>query len=103
MPWDKASESWEKEAAPSFWYENDFSWNQVQHYQDWNWQEQTTSTWQDESLLDGSVETREEEGVVKEVLQEENSNSNNIGLQVEEVDIEERPDDDASGGSSEDI
>ncbi len=103
MPWDKSSESWEKEAAPSFLYENDFSRNQAQHYQDWNWQEQTTSTWQDESLLDASVDMREEEEVLKEVLLEEDSNSNNIGLQVAEDDIEERPDDDASGGSSEDI
>ena len=66
-------------------------------------QEQTTSTWPDESLLDGSVDTREEEGVLKEVLLEEDLNSNNIGLQVEEDDIEERPEDDASGGSSEEI
>ncbi len=54
-------------------------------------------------LLNGSVDTREEEGVLKEVLLEENSDSNNIGLQIEEDDIEERPDGDASGGSSEDI
>jgi hypothetical protein len=37
------------------------------------------------------------------VLLEENSVSNNIGLQIEEDDMEEQPDDDASGGSSEDI
>ncbi len=101
MPWDNSSESWEKEAASLFWYDNDFSWNRTQHNQDWNWQDQTTSTWQDESLLNGSVDTREEEGVLKEVLLKQNSNSNKIGLQSEEDDIEERPDDD--GGSSEDI
>jgi hypothetical protein len=89
--------------ASSFWYDNDFSRNQAQHNQDWNWQEQTSSTWQNESLLNGSVDTREEEGGLKEVLLEENSDSNNIGLQIEEDDTEERPDDDASGGSSEDI
>ncbi len=85
------------------WYDNDFNWNQTQHYQDWDWQEKTTSTWLDESLPNGSSDIREEEGVSNEVLLEENSNSNNVGLQVEEDDIEERPDDDASGGSSEEI
>ena len=97
------SESWEKEAAPSFWYDNDFNWNQTQHNQDWDWHEKATSTWLDENLPDGSSDAREEEGVLNEVLLEENSNSNNVGLQIEEDDIEERPDDDASGGSSEEI
>jgi hypothetical protein len=100
-PWDNSAELWEKEAASSFWYDNDFSWNQTQHNQDWDWQEQTTSTWLDESLPNGSENTKEEEGVLKEVLLKENSNSNNIGLQIEEDDIEVRPDDD--GESSEDI
>ncbi len=40
---------------------------------------------------------------MNEVLLEENSNSNNVGLQVKEDDIEERPEDDASGESSEEI
>ncbi len=103
MQWDGSSESWEKEMAPSFWYDNSSSWNQVHQDQDSNWQAQTTSTWQDESLLNGSVDTEEAESILKEVLLEENSVSNNIGLQIEEDDMEERPDDDASGGSFEDI
>ena len=103
MQWDDSSESWEKEIAPSFWYNSSSSWNQAHQDQDWNWQAQTTSTWQDESLLNGSVDTGEAESILKEVLLEENSVSNNIGLQIEEDDVEERPDDDASGGSSEDI
>ena len=97
------SESWEKEAAPSFWCDNDFNWSQTRHNQDWNWHEESTSTWLDENLPYGSSDSREEEGVSNEVLLEENSNSNNVGLQIEEDDIEERPDDDASGGSSEEI
>ncbi len=101
MQWDNSSESWEKEMAPSFWCDNASSWNQA--HQDWNWQPQTTSTWQDESLLNGSTDTGEAESILKEVLLEENSVSNNIGLQIEEDDIEERPDEDAFGGSSEDI
>ena len=95
------SESWEKEAVPSYWYD-DFNWNQAQHYQDWDWQEKTTSTWLDESLPNGSSDIREEEGVLNEVLLEENSISNNVGLQVEEDDMEERPEGDVAGESSED-
>ncbi len=100
-PWDNSSELWEKEAASSFWYDNDFSWNQTQRTQDWDWQGHTTSTWLDESLPNGSVDTKDEGDVLKEVLLEESSDANNIGLQIEEDDIEVGPDDD--GGSSEDI
>ncbi len=104
MQWDDSSESWEKEIAPSFWYNSSSSWNQAHQDQDWNWRAQTTSTWQDEILLNGSVDTGEAESNLKEVLLEENSvSTNSIGLQIEEDDVEERPDDDASGGSSEDI
>ena len=97
------SESWEKEAAPSYWYDNDFNWNQTQHYQDWDWQEKIASTWLEDNLPNGSSDIREEDGVLNEVLLEENSTSNNVGLQIEEDDMEERPEDDVSGESSEEI
>ncbi len=50
------SESWEKEVPPSFWYDNASSWDQTYQNQGWDWQAQTTSTWQDEHLLNGSAD-----------------------------------------------
>ena len=84
-------------------YDNASSWNQAHQDQDWSWQAQTTSTWQDESLLDGSAGNEEVESISKEVLLEESSASNSIGLQIEEDDVGEQLDDDVSGGSSEEI
>ena len=89
--------------APSLWYDNAPGWGHAYQDQDWNWQAQTTSTWQDENLLDGSARNEEAEGISKEVLLEENSASNSIGLQIEEDDVEEQPEEDASAGSSEEI
>ncbi len=45
----------------------------------------------------------EAEDILQEVLLEENSAASNIGLQIEEDDIEEQPGDDHSGELSEDI
>ena len=73
------------------------------HDQDWHWQAQATSTWQDENLLDGSAANEEVENISKDVLLEENSASNSIGLQIEEDDVQEQLDEDASGGSSEEV
>ena len=84
-------------------YDNASSWNQAHQDQDWSWQAQTTSTWQDENLLDGSAGNEEAESISKEVLREENSTSNSIGLQIEEDDVEEQLDEDVSGGSSEEV
>ena len=89
--------------APSLWYENAPGWGHTYQDQDWNWQAQTTSTWQDESLLDGSAGNEEAESISKEVLLEESSASNSIGLQIEEDDDGEQLDEDVSGGSSEEI
>jgi hypothetical protein len=100
--WDNSSELWEKEMAPSLWYDNALGWNHAYQGQDWSWQARTTSTWQDESLSNGSEDAEEAESISKEVLLEENSASNVIGLQIEE-DVEERLDEDASGASSEEI
>ena len=96
-------ELWEKEMAPSLWYDNAPGWGYAYQNQDWNWQAQTTSTWQDESLLDGSAGNEEAESISKEVLLEESSASNSIGLQIEEDDDGEQLDEDVSGGSSEEI
>ncbi len=79
-------------------YDNASSWNQAHQDQDWSWQAQTTSTWQDENLLNGSADAGEAESISKEVLLEENSAASNIGLQIEEDDIEEQPDEDPSEG-----
>ena len=89
--------------APSLWYDNAPGWGYAYQNQDWNWQAQTTSTWQDESLLDGSAGNEEAESISKEVLLEESSASNSIGLQIEEDDDGEQLDEDVSGGSSEEI
>lgn len=43
------------------------------------------------------------ESISKDVLLEENSASNSIGLQIEEDDVQEQLDEDASGGSSEEV
>ena len=96
-------ELWEKEMAPSLWYGNAPGWGYAYQNQDWNWQAQTTSTWQDESLLDGSAGNEEVESISKEVLLEESSASSSIGLQIEEDDDGEQLDEDVSGGSSEEI
>ena len=96
-------ELWEKEMAPSLWYDNAPGWGYAYQNQDWNWQAQTTSTWQDENLLDGSAGNEEAESISKEVLLEESSASNSIGLQIEEDDDGEQLDEDVSGGSSEEI
>ena len=89
--------------APSLWYDNAPGWSHAYQDQDWNWQVQTTSTWQDENLLDGSAANEEVESISKDVLLEENSASNSIGLQIEEDDVQEQLDEDASGGSSEEV
>ncbi len=89
--------------APSLWYDNASGWNHAHQDQDWNWQARTTSTWQDESLPNGSEDAEEAESISKEALQEENSSSDVIGLQIEEDNIEERLDEDASGASSKEI
>jgi hypothetical protein len=101
--WDNSSELWEKEMAPSLWYDNAPGWNHANQDQDGNWQARTASTWQDESLPNGSEDAEEAESISKEALQEENSASDVIGLQIEEDDIEERLDEDASRASSEEI
>ena len=93
--WDNSSELWEKEMAPSLWYDNAPGWNHANQDQDGNWQ--------DESLPNGSEDAEEAESISKEALQEENSASDVIGLQIEEDDIEERLDEDASRASSEEI
>jgi hypothetical protein len=100
---DHSSELWEKEMAPSLWYDNAPGWGHPYHDQDWYWQAQATSTWQDENLLDGSAANEEVESISKDVLLEENSASNSIGLQIEEDDVQEQLDEDASGGSSEEV
>ena len=89
--------------ALSLWYGNAPGWGYAYQNQDWNQQAQITSTWQDENLLDGSVGNEEAESISKEVLLEESSASNSIGLQIEEDDVEEQLDEDASGGSSEEV
>ena len=43
------------------------------------------------------------ESISKDVLLEESSALNSVGLQIEEDDIEEQLDEDVSGGSSEEI
>ena len=93
--WDNSSELWEKEMAPSLWYDNAPGWNHANQDQDGNGQ--------DESLPNGSEDAEEAESISKEALQEENSASDVIGLQIEEDDIEERLDEDASRASSEEI
>jgi hypothetical protein len=100
---DHSSELWEKEMASSLWYDNAPGWGHPYHDQDWYWQAQATSTWQDENLLDGSAANEEVESISKDVLLEENSASNSIGLQIEEDDVQEQLDEDASGGSSEEV
>jgi hypothetical protein len=100
---DHSSELWEKEMAPSLWYDNAPGWGHPYHDQDGHWQAQATSTWQDENLLDGSAANEEVESISKDVLLEENSASNSIGLQIEEDDVQEQLDEDASGGSSEEV
>jgi hypothetical protein len=97
------SEAWEKEVAPSFWYDNASGWDQTHSNQDWDQQTLTTSTWQDDHLPNGSDDYEKTEEVLKELLPEDNSASSNLGLMVEEDDDDNQPDEDPSAGSSEEI
>jgi hypothetical protein len=93
-------EAWEKEETPLFWYDSASGWDQAQVSQDWD---RHASTWQDDHLPNGSDDYEKSEEVSKEMLLDENSATSNLGLLVEEDDIDNHPEEDSSAVSSEEI
>ena len=83
-----------------FWYDNASGWDQAQVSQDWD---RHASTWQDDHLPNGSDDYEKSEEVSKEMLLDENSATSNLGLLVEEDDIDNHPEEDSSADSSEEI
>ena len=97
--WDNI-EAWEKEETPLFWYDNASGWDQAQVSQDWD---RHASTWQDNHLPNGSDDYEKSEEVSKEMLPDENLSTSNLGLLVEEDDIDNNSGEDPSADSSEEI
>jgi hypothetical protein len=98
--WQEPWETVAYNAAPTLWYGDAPEWDQNQGSE---WEAHATSTWQSEHLPDGSANDDIQEEKEKEMLPEENTSEDHVGLTIEEDEDVNQSEESSSSGSPEEI
>jgi hypothetical protein len=98
--WQEPRETATYNAAPTLWYGDAPEWDQNQGNE---WEAHATSTWQSEHLPDGSADNDIQEEKEKEVLPEESTSEDHVGLTIEEDEDANQSEESSSSGSPEEI